>query len=791
LSAPGCIADPAGPGTGTGDGDIAADHDAFISYSSRDEGLAHAVRDALVEAGLACWMAPDSIREGESWAAAIRRGVERSRCLVLVLTGRSNASKQVAREVGLADRFDRRVVTYRAEDVALSDPLEYYLGSTHWLDATGGGLAAHLPRLVDAVRQAAAPADAAGAAPAPPGAPARSRPRRRLGRVLAVAVTVLGALVGAWALIDAGSGETTGGAAGPAAAGLDRLPVFEIGGGPPEALMIGEATPVAFPVTTDAPVDGRVTVSVDLPPGVTTTGGEDVWTRAFDEFGSGQLVEGGLVASGAEDFVLTPRVFVDGRLADTGGASWAVAVLHPRLTAELTAPVTVVLCDPLELGLSVRNDGDAEALVTRLALDPPPEGLALGQGEATIEDLAIPPGAQRRVAFMLRAGATGSYELSAAVEAEHHATLRPRADTRVIAPRLAISLEGPETVWLGRDATYTVTVENRGDAAAAEVRVGVPLPAGTVFVSATHGGVRGAGAVTWPLGDLAPGQRLGIELTLSSREAARVEVGAVARGACGADVESAPWTTTWRGLAALVLEVVDLEDPVPVDGEVSYRITVTNQGSAAARASSLLVDLPASLVFVDADGPTGAQEQGDAVQFAPLDDLGPGASARWSLTCRARDDGPARVKVRLDGAGLEATVVESQTTTVFAPDTASLAVLLGQLVVETSPIEVGTTTAFVLSVTNTGSAPARGLGVVLEIPDGLEPVDASGPTAWDWGGTERRATFELLASLAPKAQARWRLVARATSAGAGTLRARVSAAGLAEQVLRQRIEAFE
>ncbi|MFN0137654.1 MAG: hypothetical protein ACKVS9_16235 [Phycisphaerae bacterium] len=72
---------------------------------------------------------------------------------------------------------------------------------------------------------------------------------------------------------------------------------------------------------------------------------------------------------------------------------------------------------------------------------------------------------------------------------------------------LDLSLAGPSQAQHGSEITYTLTFDNVGDVAAANVSLVDPLPSGTVFVSATGGGMYTSAGhrVTWSIDPLAIG----------------------------------------------------------------------------------------------------------------------------------------------------------------------------------------------------------------------------------------------------------------------------------------------
>ena len=72
---------------------------AFISYASPDRERANEIARTLEARGLRCWIAPRDVRVGHDYGAEIIHGIERARCLVLVLSDPANESPFVRREV--------------------------------------------------------------------------------------------------------------------------------------------------------------------------------------------------------------------------------------------------------------------------------------------------------------------------------------------------------------------------------------------------------------------------------------------------------------------------------------------------------------------------------------------------------------------------------------------------------------------------------------------------------------------------------------------------------------------
>lgn len=128
-------------------------HDVFISHSAQDKIAADSVCSALEARGIRCWIAPRDILPGETWPAAIVRGIRSTRIFVLVFSRHANVSAPVQQEVAQAADLRKHIICYRIEDVQrndIEDELKFFLNTRHWLDAITPPLDAHLDKLVNA-----------------------------------------------------------------------------------------------------------------------------------------------------------------------------------------------------------------------------------------------------------------------------------------------------------------------------------------------------------------------------------------------------------------------------------------------------------------------------------------------------------------------------------------------------------------------------------------------------------------------------------------------------------------
>lgn len=114
--------------------------DIFISYSSKDKNIALKICAQLEAMKLKCWMAPRDIKPGEEYASGIIRGINNCRCMVIVFSDSSNASRHVLSEVESAFSKSKVIVPFKISEAMPTESMEYFLKVAHWLDASSESL---------------------------------------------------------------------------------------------------------------------------------------------------------------------------------------------------------------------------------------------------------------------------------------------------------------------------------------------------------------------------------------------------------------------------------------------------------------------------------------------------------------------------------------------------------------------------------------------------------------------------------------------------------------------------
>lgn len=126
-------------------------YDVFISYSIKDKNIADAVCNSLENNKIRCWIAPRDIKPGNDWGASIIESIKNSSIMILVFSSESNNSPQVVREVERAVNRGLPIIPFRIEDIKPSKSMEYFISSTHWLDALTPPIESHIQKLTKTI----------------------------------------------------------------------------------------------------------------------------------------------------------------------------------------------------------------------------------------------------------------------------------------------------------------------------------------------------------------------------------------------------------------------------------------------------------------------------------------------------------------------------------------------------------------------------------------------------------------------------------------------------------------
>lgn len=226
---------------------------------------------------------------------------------------------------------------------------------------------------------------------------------------------------------------------------------------------------------------------------------------------------------------------------------------------------------------------------------------------------------------------------------------------------LTVDCVAPAEVLVGRPVEVCLTVRQTGNVTEPKTTVSVALPEGGRAKQMSAGGVLQAGRISWEVAGLVPGVPYRRCVILETKELGVMSFTAIAAGSGGQTAQSECGTKV-LGIPAILLEVVDLEDPVEVGHEVTYEVRVTNQGSAPGTNVRLIAALPPSQTFVSGSGDTAVETQGQTVRVAALPVLAPKATATWRWVVKAVGAADARLRVELTSDQFEMPITEEEST---------------------------------------------------------------------------------------------------------------------------------
>ncbi|MBY0586465.1 DUF11 domain-containing protein [bacterium] len=339
---------------------------------------------------------------------------------------------------------------------------------------------------------------------------------------------------------------------------------------------------------------------------------------------------------------------------------------EPMLAVRATTTEKLMVGDTLTSMVEVSNPGDGptEGVVLKVTFS---DGLRHEKGkELTIDVGTIDAGETRNVEVVCTPTAGGKQSLQIQAMGGGDLTAEATAHAQVCEPNLDLTIAGPSLRYLDRHANYVLKVSNLGDAAAENVKVTAIIPSGFRFSGSSAGGRHdfASSSVSWVVGQLPAGETREMTYKCLASQPGEQKHTASAVASRGLKKE-ANVSTQVEGISALLLEVVDVDDPVEVGSETSYEIRVTNQGSREATNVEIHALVPAEMQIRGGQGPTKYRVEGQEVLFAPLPKLAPRADAIYRVLVQGSAAGDLRFRARLISDSLTEPVIEEESTKVY------------------------------------------------------------------------------------------------------------------------------
>ncbi|MCP5003528.1 MAG: DUF11 domain-containing protein [Planctomycetes bacterium] len=345
----------------------------------------------------------------------------------------------------------------------------------------------------------------------------------------------------------------------------------------------------------------------------------------------------------------------------------SASVVQPELSITKEAPSEVMICDTIPYRIVVTNPGTGAAQNVQVNEQLPPGLFTLSGESSIVHNIGIlQAGESRDIGVNVKADRTGTFDNVASASASGGLSATSNTtSTTVVQPVLTITKTGPAARFVGRNITYNIIVANEGDGPAVNTSLDDSIPTNTSMISVSDGGTATGSGGLWHLGTLQPQESREVSITVRADSLGEAKNCAVISAEC-ADAVTDCAITTIAGIPAILLEVIDIADPIEVGGTEPYEMAVTNQGSATGTNITISCYLEAgTMEYVSSDGPTTGSAVADTVIFEPLQSLGPKESVTWRVNVKAVGEGDVRFGVTLNSDQIGRDVSETEATNFY------------------------------------------------------------------------------------------------------------------------------
>ncbi|QDU46117.1 Large cysteine-rich periplasmic protein OmcB [Symmachiella dynata] len=344
------------------------------------------------------------------------------------------------------------------------------------------------------------------------------------------------------------------------------------------------------------------------------------------------------------------------------------------------------------------------------------------------------------------------------------------ANFQVDEPLLKVEMKGPESAVIGDPTPHMVTVSNPGTGVAHNVVLQATIPEGLKHSKGTD--------LSIGVGSLGPGESRSIRLAMAAVNGGDHIVLVQATGKGGL-----------KQRAASRIEIVAPSLDVNLDGPSlryinrrgKYSVTVTNDGGAASNNVRVYHEIPTGFEFVKASNGGKADSTGKGVTWY-VGHLDAGQSVELDIELLAKTIGDFKHHVRVTSDEGSHKEIE------MAANVEGSAALVMVVDDRDDPVEVGAETSIEVRVENRGSKAAANMGISIELPNGIELINAEGPSAHI--AENGLLVFRSIPELGPSETATYQLRIIGSNAGNLRFRARLTSDSIQQPLIVEELTKF-
>ena len=343
-------------------------------------------------------------------------------------------------------------------------------------------------------------------------------------------------------------------------------------------------------------------------------------------------------------------------VSSTEGASAeaeaTTTVVQPELSITKTGPASALINESFAYTITVTNDGNGAAGNT-VVTDTLPEGMehVTSEPEGTVSEDGttvtwsvgdLNPGDSSTITLRVMGTTAGEKINTASATGDRVATApQIQTTTTILVPAITVEKTGRTAIFVGNQVTYTITATNSGEAPLTSVSITDTFSAGMSYVASSPEGTvadDGSNSVTWDVGDLAVGAAASVTVTLQGDETGTMTNTASATATEDVSSESVLEVNILAAPGATI-DITDSLDPVREGEEVTFTVTVSNQGRSPMTEVSVVVDVPAQFTINSTSDDTKATIDAEAstVTYNHGEALATGDSFSFTLTATANE----------------------------------------------------------------------------------------------------------------------------------------------------------
>ena len=276
-----------------------------------------------------------------------------------------------------------------------------------------------------------------------------------------------------------------------------------------------------------------------------------------------------------------------------------------------------------------------------------------------------------------------------------------KTSIRVTEPKLEMAISGPKEVQYGETALYHVSIRNPGTGAAENVSIMLPE---------ALGGERAT------LGVIPPGKEKHLQVELLALTAGDLSLLTTAAGEGNLKATAETTLVVRRASLAISMNGPGLKY---AGGIGKYSVTLTNTGDATATELEAAVVLPSGVKYLKGIDAVKLVDSGRGMRW-PVGSLAPSESRTYEMFCQLDTSGDLKLEVGARGKrGLAASSEFRTTVETIADLVLSVNDLKG-------PLPTGEEVPYTIKIRNRGTKAAKGVNLVMQFSEGIEPRSAKG-----------------------------------------------------------------